>query len=311
MYKFKSLNTQGRYLQGISDPEEALKEAFLSSDEEFNDLEYLLNKHGLESVSMEGEKWDQFKRDVVKIKEGTSKFFKGLVKAGKTTVDVTKKISGRIGDFITNLKNSIQDKVVTEKYIHEKFDKTSAAIENANEMRCYVSRVPEYETLISRVNAIIACANYIKDLASRPDCEDGKTIMEQLALKSKGVVVVKYPKDDEKSSNAHLEWKEAVLETFDVKGSKYANKSDMDKLKNAIIHCKYEAVDDLGTAARTIDKRARQEQADDDAENIGNYALVYTVGKIVKQFYKEAVQKELNLICTVYMNRLTQFKDDK
>ncbi len=303
---FKNITEQERRLRGESDPEKAIQDAFADSDDaNFSDLETLLDKYCFPKASQEGEGWDNFKMKLTRIKEGTGNFFKALVRGGKATVNTVAAIKNRVSDFVSSMINSIKDKVVTEQYIHEKFGKVARVVEESQNMRDYVRNVPEYDTLIKRLNGIISSANYIKSLASAPDAPDGKTLMQQLEVKSKGVV--KAVLSGKETAFANLEWVEADLHDFDIKSSKYGNKKDLDTLKNLILHCKYEATDDLMAAAKAIDKRAKEESGDESAD-AGNYALVYSVGKVTKQFYKEAIQKEINMIATVYCTRLAKLE---
>ena len=135
-------------------------------------------------------------------------------------------------------------------------------------------KVPTYETMIKRLAGIGACCEYIKELSVSEDVHDSVTIMEQLAVRSKGVVKVVTSKD---SSFGNLAWVEAELEEYDLKGSKLGSESGLATLKNALLHCKYEGADDLIAAAKAIDKRVKEASNKEDEEAASDYAVSYTV----------------------------------
>lgn len=296
---------EDRSLRGISDPDAALREAF-SEDVVDTDLETLMDQYYTGYVSAEGEKWDSFKRGLVKVGEGAGKFFKGVGKVSSKIYNGAKFVGSKLVKFTSDLIGTIKDKVVTESYVNKKFADLKAKLASSENMRNYVKGVPSYETMIKRITGITACATYIKELAESEDVHDTHTVMEQLAVKSKGVVKVKASKD---SSFANLEWQEAELEEYDLKGSKLGTEQGVTTLKNTFLHCKYEAADDLVAAAKLIDKRAKEASEKSDEDAAGDYAVTYTVGKVIKQFAKEGIQKELNMIGTVYLTRLTKFVD--
>ena len=296
---------EDRSLRGVTDPDQALKDSFTEQPVD-TDLELLMDQYYTGYVSEEGEKWDSFKRGLVKVGEGASKFFKGVAKVSSKVYNGAKFVTGKLVNFTSNLIESIKDKVVTENYVNKKFATLKEKLSTSENMRNYVSKVPSYETMIKRITAIEACASYIKDLANSEDVHDSQTIMEQLAVKSKGVVKAVASKG---SSFANLVWVEAELEEYDLKGSKLGTEQGIATLKNAFLHCKFNATDDLAAAAKIIDKRAR-EAAERDAEDAASdYAITYTVGKVINQFFKEGIQKELNTIGVTYLSRLSKFVD--
>lgn len=305
MKMFNGSLEQGRSLRGISDPEEAMKLAF-QEDTVDMDLEQLMDQYYTGYVSEEGEKWDNFKRGLIKVGEGAGKFFKGVAKVSAKVYSGAKLVTGKLIKFTDDLITSIRDKVASENYINKQFAKVKAKLAESENVRNYVKGVPTYETMIKRLTGIGACCEYIKELSVSEDVHDSVTIMEQLAVRSKGVVKVVTSKD---SSFGNLVWVEAELEEYDLKGSKLGSESGLATLKNALLHCKYEGADDLVAAAKAIDKRVKEASSKEDEEAASDYAVSYTVGKVVKQFFKEGIQKELNTVAITYLSRLSKFVD--
>lgn len=230
-----------------------------------------------------------------------------------------KSIGITMNNFSKWLYNTIRDKVVTEKYIHNKFAKLDAVIKSIQETRAYVDRVPEFDVLIKRLVSLLQVVAYISELSKKEKLDETvDAIIQKVVLKSGNVFKIVAANADTPYTN--IQWNEAPLTEYDIKSSKWANYKEAEKLKNLMLKAKYETVDDLAKAASLIAKRCSS--VDSQASDVGygesdevdyntladSYNVSYVVGKLIKQVYSQGIQKEINTIAICYLYRLTKYE---
>lgn len=230
-----------------------------------------------------------------------------------------KSIGITMNNFSKWLYNTIRDRVVTEKYIHNKFMKLDAAIKSIQETRAYVAKVPTYDILEKRLVSILQVVDYISELSKKEKLDESvDAIIQKVVLKSGGLLKIGAANADSPYTN--IQWNEAPLTEYDIKSSKWANSKESEKLKNLMLKAKYETVDDLAKASSLIAKKCSAvdnqvaetgygETSEVDYNTLADsYNVSYVVGKLIKQVYSQGIQKEINTIAICYLYRLTKYE---
>lgn len=296
---------------GVSESEALL--SFLENDS-FDDCETKLMQFNricmLQSVDM-----DPALEELIGNEGFIAKTASGIAHAAKS-------LAISMNNFAKWLHDSIRDKVVTEKYIHNKFGKLSQSIASIKETRAYVDNVPTFDIIEKRLVSLLQLIDYIVDLSKKDKIEESvDSIIQKVVLKSGGTLKIGTSRADTPYSN--IQWNEAPLTEYDIKSSKWSDSHQIEKLKNLMLKCKYESVDDLAKAATLIAKKCTavsttaesdpgygyEEPTEPDYNQMAeSYNVSYIVGKLIRQVYSQGIQKEINMVAICYLYRLTKYE---
>ena len=234
-------------------------------------------------------------------------------KVHQLTVSVTKRIGDKLAKFAAWVHDTIRNKTVSEKYIIKKFAAFEEALSKVETSRVFVEDVPTFDQVQNRILGIIQVCEYVKELSSKEDTTAGYSdgVFEKLALTSKGVMKVDAPYGG--STYRNLSWNPPKLLSYELLRSPWAIPVNLQKLRNLTIQAKYESLEDLGDAAKTLAKRCsafREEtvyEAPDYNEVANTYNAAYVINKATKQIEK-AITREVNNLVINTLTRLIHYK---
>ncbi len=235
-----------------------------------------------------------------------------IVKIRKGIVNSAKNIGNHLAKFAAWVHNTIQNKTVTEKYILKRFAKLEQTLSTAETSRGYVEDVPTYDIVQKRLVGILQVCDFIKELSSQQDTTGGYNdgIFEKVAIVSNGVLKLTAPYSD--STYRNLEWAKPTLSKYEVLKSPWNNLNNLQKLRNLVVEAKYESLEDLASAAKTLAKRCskfREETAyttPDYNEVANTYNAAYVINKMVRQI-NQAINKEINTLMISYITHLINY----
>lgn len=282
----------------------------------FNKKKQLSPEEASKTLNRQAEKLTLLSDELKNIKLNTSEesisevignFVQGSIKAAKYTYGATKKIISVTDKFINKVKDFITDKIVDEKYIVEQFNelkKKTEALKTDTSRTQYVYEVPTYQTVLKRLNSIIKVMNYLNGQVDNNEPIDIGMLTDNIARESNNIVEKIVDKKDEYKIS--FKWKEPVLEDhYNFSESQWANDSNRMKIKNLIYVIKFDCTDKLNTVVNKLQEKCEQQAAEDeDASTI--FGNIYILGSVIKEFYAEAVLKEVNTFMMTYMKRLNK-----
>ncbi len=236
-----------------------------------------------------------------------------IVKIRKSIVATTKNLAKDLAKFSSWVVSVVKTKTVTEKFITKRFQRLSDAIAKADTTKGFVKEVPTYDTIQKRLAGILSVCRYIKELSSKPAIDGGYSdaVFEKIALASAGVIKLTAPYSD--TTYRNLEWNAPALGDYELFGSSWKTPANVQKIRNLVLQCKYDAMEDLGKAAKTLAVKCNSFQEPDeyntpDYNSVANtYNAAYVVNKMNKQISK-AINKELNTLMISYLSRLINYK---
>ena len=236
-----------------------------------------------------------------------------IVKVRKGIVSSAKSVGIHLAKFSAWVYNSLKNKSVTEKYIIKRFAKLEDALTHAPTTRAYVEDVPTYEVVQKRLVGILQVCQHLKELSSKEDTNGGYTdgMFEQIALLSNGVLKLSAPYSG--TTYRNIEWQKPALTKYEVLKSPWNNSANIQKIRNLTVDAKYESLEDLAQAAKTLSKRCSQFKEGDeysapDYNDVANtYNAAYVINKMIRQI-NQAINREVNALTISYITNLIHYK---
>lgn len=233
-------------------------------------------------------------------------------KVKHSIISSAKNVGSKLAQFAAWVHDTLKSRVVSERYIVKRFAELDESISRADTTRAYVEDVPTFETVQTRLIGIIQVCEYVKELSSKQDTTAGYSdgMFEKLAITSKGVLKLDTPYGN--TTYRNLSWNPPIKDKYELLRSPWSLPVNTQKIRNLVIQAKYDALDDLGKAAKVLAKRCssfKEEtmyEAPDYNEVANTYNAAYVINKATKQIEK-AITREINNLMITTMARLIHY----
>lgn len=249
---------------------------------------------------------------------------KGSIKLVPGILENTESAMVKTIDGLKLARISVKDGMYSEKHIQGEFIKIEKAFDKkASYQRLMVEALP-YEDVESRLKGIVAICSKISEIAAVNESRtigDG-SVWEDLAKLSNNTVTVVPPKLHYYFKD--FKWNKPIFKLYDVKQSKWHDKTSRNEIMHAILHCKYDSIDELIQAANIIRSSCKKMMSTigDDERSYGNFndndrvvektakqfSVAYVTSKLIKQI-QVVVAKEVIFQVGVNLKKIRSFKE--
>lgn len=192
-----------------------------------------------------------------------------------------------------------ENRKVTEDFIQQRFKMLQDRMASCKLQHAQVKKVPTYETVVQRLNGLLALGKLVRDLAAKsPDIQLGPDFAQQLVKTAKGVLTLvgaseerqdnskwhedeeDEPKQEQSQENDNqlnrykseqiqgIKWQPPKLAVYDVVQSPWHDQETLKKIMMLCIQCKFNVANDIAVATAKIAKDAddfEEQSPDDDA----------------------------------------------
>lgn len=223
--------------------------------------------------------------------------------------------------FYGKLRNLVLSKTSTEKYISSRFGHLLKTIEEHETSRAFV-KAPTFQEIIRRLNGLILTVNFLKAVGEKDPSDSifANDIYYKIEATSAGVFKVVSPKEE--SSFKNLAFVPAPYVEYEIKASQWAKESEVNKIENLVLRCKYDLTEEIAKITKNIKEHYKKYISASGNFNLDNtevnseeyqkildmYNAMYLLLKMCKAVHL-GIEKEVNAISVNYLHALMNMKD--